>query len=118
MFLLGVFWKKASSKAAQYTLWSGSALGVLVYVSGKADPQLLLSNSPLMVAFYLFCACAALQVVLSYVFPMRHTAESSRLYWESPLAPLRVKGWPGLANYKVLSAVLLGVMAVLYWCFR
>jgi SSS family solute:Na+ symporter len=48
---------------------------------------------------------------------MTHTAESSRLYWESPLAPLRVKGWPGLANYKVLSAVLLGVMAVLYWCF-
>ena len=118
VFLLGVFWKKASSKAAQYTLWLGSALGVLVYVSGKTDPHLLLSNSPLMVAFYLFCVCVLLQVVLSWVFPMQHTAESNRLYWESPLAPLHVKGWPGLANYKVLSAVLLSVMVVLYWFFR
>jgi SSS family solute:Na+ symporter len=49
---------------------------------------------------------------------MQHTAESSRLYWESPLAPLRAKGWPGLANYKVLSGVLMAVMVVLYWFFR
>jgi SSS family solute:Na+ symporter len=119
VFLLGVFWKKASSKAAQYTLWIGSALGAIVYVTGKLYPEGPFSHtSPLMVAFYLFVVCVLLQVVLSYAFPMQHTAESSRLYWESPLAPLRAKGWPGLANYKVLSGVLMAVMVVLYWFFR
>ncbi|MBS0030910.1 sodium:solute symporter [Chitinophaga sp. 22321] len=119
VFLLGVFWKKASALAAQYTLWLGSALGAIVYVIGKVSPEGPLSHIPaLMVAFYLFVVCMLLQVTLSFAFPMQHTPESSRLYWESPLAPLRVKGWPGLANYKVLSGVLLGVMAVLYWYFR
>lgn len=115
VFLLGVFWKKASSLAAQYTLWIGSALGAGVYLIGKLYP---INIPPLMVAFYLFTVCVLLQVILSFAFPMQHTAESGRLYWESPLAPLRVKGWPGLANYKVLSTVLLLVMAVLYWVFR
>lgn len=119
VFLLGVFWKKASAIAAQYTLWIGSALGAVVYFTGKLYPEGLLSHtSPLLVAFYLFVVCVVLQIGLSLAFPMKHTTESSRLYWESPLAPLRAKGWPGLANYKILSGALLGVMAVLYWIFR
>lgn len=115
VFLLGVFWKKASSLAAQYTLWIGSAMGAAVYLTGKLYP---VNIPPLMVAFYLFLVCVVLQVVLSFVFPVQHTAESRGLYWESPLAPLQVKGWPGLANYKVLSVLLLTVMVILYWCFR
>lgn len=115
VFLLGVFWKKASSLAAQYTLWIGSALGAAVYLTSKLYP---VGIPPLMVAFYLFLVCVVLQVVLSFVFPVQHTAESRDLYWESPLAPLRVKGWPGMASYKVLSVLLLMVMVVLYWCFR
>lgn len=115
VFLLGVFWKKASSLAAQYTLWIGSALGAAVYLTSKLYP---VGIPPLMVAFYLFLVCVVLQVVLSFVFPVQHTPESRDLYWESPLAPLRVKGWPGMASYKVLSVLLLMVMVVLYWCFR
>lgn len=115
VFLLGVFWKKASAKAAQYTLWIGSVLGAAMYGYGKFYP---LNIPALLIAFYLFLACVVLQVVLSYIYPVQHTNASSKLSWESPLAPLKAKGWPGLADYRVLSGLLLATMAALYWIFR
>jgi solute:Na+ symporter, SSS family len=118
VFLLGVFWKKASAKSAQYTLWIGSILGAGVFVLNKLMPDSAIGHVPfMMMAFYLFVACVALQVSLSYYFPVQHTAESNTLYWKSPLEPLQDKGWKGIGNYKVLSLLLLAVMVVLYFFF-
>jgi SSS family solute:Na+ symporter len=72
----------------------------------------------MMMAFYLFSACVLMQVVLSYIFPVEHTATSDVLYWKSPLEPLSSKGWNGIGNYKLLSLVLFLIMIVLYWIFR
>lgn len=119
VFLLGVFWKKASAKSAQYTLWLGSLLGVAVFAINKLNPETLIGQIPfMMMAFYLFCACMLMQIGFSYIYPVQHTAESNKLYWKSFWEPLQVKGWSGIGNYKTLSALLLGIMAVLYWAFR
>ena len=119
VFLLGIFWKKASAKSAQYTLWLGSLFGAAVFVLNKVYPSTILGQVPfMMMAFYLFCACVLLQVLLSYIFPVQHTAVSDVLYWKSPLEPLFSKGWNGIGNYKLLSLVLLLMMIVLYWIFR
>ena len=119
VFVLGVFWKKASAKAAQFTLLAGSVLGALVFTLNKVYPATWLAAIPfMMIAFWLFVVCLLLQIVLSYVYPVQHTAQSAVLYWKSPLEPLQHKGWKGLGNYKLLSAVLLAVMAGLYWLFR
>lgn len=119
VFLLGVFWKKASARSAQLTLWIGSLLGAFVYGINKLYPGNPLGEVPfMMMAFYLFCACALLQVTFSYVYPVRHTVESSTLYWKSIREPLQRKGWRGMGNYKILSALLILIMAVLYWVFR
>ncbi|KIA93589.1 sodium:solute symporter [Pedobacter kyungheensis] len=119
VFLLGVFWKKASAKSAQYTLWLGSLLGVAVFAVNKFNPETLIGQIPfMMMAFYLFCACMLMQIGFSYLYPVQHTAESNKLYWKSFWEPLQVKGWSGIGNYKTLSALLLGIMAVLYWAFR
>lgn len=119
VFLLGVFWKKASAKSAQYTLWLGSLLGVAVFAINKLNPETLIGQIPfMMMAFYLFCACMLMQIGFSYLYPVQHTAESNKLYWKSFWEPLQVKGWSGIGNYKTLSALLLGIMAVLYWAFR
>jgi SSS family solute:Na+ symporter len=119
VFLLGIFWKKASAKSAQYTLWLGSLFGAAVFVLNKVYPSTILGQVPfLMMAFYLLCACVFLQVLLSYVFPVEHTPVSDALYWKSPLEPLSSKGWNGISNYKLLSLVLLLMMIVLYWIFR
>lgn len=126
VFLFGVFSGRASAFAAKWTLWLGSALGAVVYAAGKllpaesANPLVhFLTHTPfMMMAFYLFCACSAIMLTLSLVRPHIHTAESAVLYWKTPLEPLRQPGWPGLGNYKFLSALLLAAMAVLYFVFR
>jgi SSS family solute:Na+ symporter len=119
VFLLGVFWGKASAKAAQLTLWIGSLLGAAVYVVTKLNPQSSLASIPfMMMAFYLFCACVIMQVTFSYIYPMQHTIQSRELFWKSFREPLQSKGWKGLGNYKTLSLLLLLVMVVLYTVFR
>ncbi|MBZ4191440.1 sodium:solute symporter [Niabella beijingensis] len=120
VFLLGVFWKKASAKAAQLTLWLGSALGVTVFAVNKLlGPETFIGHIPfMMMAFYLFCACVLMQVVFSYAYPVQHTAQSRNLYWKSVWEPLQSSGWKGIGNYKVLSFLLIALMGVLYWCFR
>ncbi len=119
VFLLGVFWKKASAVSAKYTLWVGSAIGVVVFTISKVQPASIIGSVPfMMMAFYLFCICFVMQVTLSYLFPVQHTQESARLYWKSPWEPLQGTGWPGLANYKFLSILLLLIMGILFWIFR
>ncbi len=110
--------------SAKWTLWLGSLLGAGVYVAGKigteGEPVFdFLQQIPFMMkAFYLLCACVLMQVVFSLIWPAGERERSSKLYWSSPLEPLREKGWPGIGNYKLLSVLLLGGMAVLYYLFR
>jgi SSS family solute:Na+ symporter len=119
VFLLGIFWKKASAKSAQYTLWLGSILGAGVFVMNKIFPDSAIGSIPfMMMAFYLLVACVIMQISLSYYFPVHHTAESNTLYWKSPLEPLQDRGWKGIGNYKVLSVLLLGTMTILYIIFH
>ncbi|WP_316827334.1 sodium:solute symporter [Pedobacter miscanthi] len=120
VFLLGVFWKKASAKSAQYTLLIGSILGVGVFIVNKLyGTETFIGEIPfMMMAFYLFCACVFVQVLFSYLYPVKHTAQSEVLYWKSVWEPLKSKGWNGIGNYKALSALLLLIMAVLYVYFK
>ncbi|HWK05763.1 MAG TPA: sodium:solute symporter [Puia sp.] len=119
VFVLGVFWRRASAKAAQYTLLIGSSLGAGVYTVNKIAPETWLAQIPfMMIAFYLFVVCLLIQITLSWIHPAVHTVQSDALYWKSPLEPLQGKGWKGLGNYKTLSMLLLGVMVALYWIFR
>lgn len=119
VFLLGIFWKKASAIAAQLTLWIGSLMGAIVFIVNKIYPSGIIGQIPFMVmAFYLFCICVLMQVTLSFLYPVQHTTQSSSLYWRSIREPLQSKGWQGIGNYKVLSVLLIGIMSALYWLFR
>lgn len=119
VFLFGVFWGRASGFAAQWTLWLGSALGVLVFALNKLVPTNPLHDIPfMMMAWWLFVACSTIMTALSLAVPHQHTEVSRDLYWKSPLDPLRAPGWPGLADYRVLAGGLLVLMIVLYGIFR
>lgn len=118
VFVLGVFGKRASARAAQITLLAGSMLGALVYTLNKLYPHTAMAAIPfMMMAFYLFAACLLIQVLFSYIYPAQHTETSAKLYWRWPLEPLRDRGWRGLGNYKLLSGILIVVMIILYWSF-
>jgi SSS family solute:Na+ symporter len=123
VFTLGVFWPKASARSAKWTLWTGSSLGFAVYFikvfhMSRGMETFFTQTNFMLMSFYLFLSCITLQVVLSLAMPKRADEDPHRLYWKSPLDPLREKGWPGLGNYKFLGGVLLTVMMVLYWIFR
>jgi SSS family solute:Na+ symporter len=119
VFVLGVFWGKASAPSAKLTLYIGSAVGLLVFVCGKVYPGSFIGQIPfMMMAFYLFCFCLIIQIVLSYVYPVKHTAESALLYWKTPAESLKSPGWTGFGNYKFLSVLLIALMLVLFWLFR
>ncbi|KLT65372.1 sodium:solute symporter [Pedobacter sp. BMA] len=119
VFLLGIFWKGASAASAKITLWFGSALGAVVFTINKLWTDTWFAAIPfMMMAFYLFTFCVLLQIILSYIYPVVHTHESATLYWASWKSPLTAKGWPGLGNYKTLSAILFISMAVLFYLFR
>jgi SSS family solute:Na+ symporter len=119
VFLLGLFWKKASAKGAQLTLWIGSLLGIAVFAISKLNAASVIGKIPfMMMAFYLFVICVVMQIVLSFVYPATVTKENSDLYWRSPLEPLMGKAWKGIGNYKLLSLLLIAIMVFLYWIFK
>ncbi|MDB5121819.1 MAG: sodium solute transporter superfamily [Sphingobacteriales bacterium] len=119
VFVLGVFWKKASAKSAKLTLWIGSALGVIVFAVNKLFPDTIIGHTPfMMMAFYLFCICMLIQVIFSFIYPVQHTSESRLLYWKSPFESLSASGWKGIGNYKTLSVTLFIIMAALFYIFR
>lgn len=126
VFVLGIFWPRASAKSAKLTLWFGSLLGALVFVFGKLGDATALGafidhfteSSFMMTAFYLLCICVIMQVTFSYIWPAGESERNSQLFWKSPLEPLRHKGWSGIGNYKFLAMLLIVIMCVLYWMFR
>ncbi len=136
-FLLGVFWKGASSKGSITTLIVGFVVGLLAFVvslSGKANmaslhplhdglisvlgggsvANTIVNMHWMLASFWLCLFCLALHVVVSLVTPEELTKEKAALVWAHPLDALRSPGWKGIGNYKVLSGLLFGVLVALY----
>jgi len=118
VFLWGVFWRKASGRAAQLTLYAGSAMGFGVFLLDWYKEKTGWNIPSMMATFYLFVICSVLLFVLSAIKPHQHSEESRRLVWDHPLASLREPGWPGVGNYKFLAGLLFAVMVALYAIFR
>ncbi len=116
VFLLGVFWKRASGRSAFITMVAGIALG---FVAFYLDWFRIYQGDFMLIAFWLFLACVAVMVVTTFLFPEPLRAGAATLTWENWLDPVRNNaGGRGLADYRVLSAVILLVFVILYFVFR
>jgi SSS family solute:Na+ symporter len=118
VFLGGVLWKRASAKGAIITLSVGTVLGAIVFLLDWFKESTGWNFSFLLAGFFLFLISASVLIVTSYLYPQIHTAESESLIWKNPLSALRQPGLKGILNYKILSAVLIGLMIILYIIFR
>lgn len=117
VFVWGVFWRKASGAAAEATLAAGSAMGLAVFFLDWFKDKTGWNVPSMMATFYLFLICSALVVVVSLLRPHRHTPESERLVWSSPLEALRGTGARGLGDYRLIAFVLFATMVILYIVF-
>ncbi|MEI9864486.1 MAG: sodium/solute symporter [Limisphaerales bacterium] len=140
VFLLGVFWKRASGKSALITLIAGMGLGALTFVFDFFKTKIVgpgataesIAASPLLnfiynialkdfmlVAFVLLVICIIIMVVTTFAFPEPFKTEARLLVWENWREPLRGEaGGRGLGNYRVLTVVILAVFIALYFIFR
>jgi SSS family solute:Na+ symporter len=128
VFVLGVFWPAASARGAKWTMWLGSLMGAAVFALKNLHswqpatfgwvPAFFTETGFMMMAFYMFVACVAMQVAFTVTLPKLATEDAQKLYWPHPLDGLRSPGWSGIGNYKVLAAIVFAAMAVLYTVFR
>jgi SSS family solute:Na+ symporter len=117
VFVWGIFWRRASAAGALATLSIGSALGLVVFFLDWFKDRTGWNVPSMMATFYLFVICSALLVVVSLFMPHRHTAESERLVWSSPLAAFRGQAGAKKWDYRIFALVLFLVMIALYILF-
>jgi SSS family solute:Na+ symporter len=139
VFLLGVFWKKATGRAALLTLIVGGAIGMILFPLDfwKGPIASFLSGSSpvlagafawfcgnviqdfLLTAFYLLVTCCAIMVTASLVRPEPLKEEARALVWEDWREPLRGEAHGhALGNYRILAGVVLATFVALYISFR
>jgi SSS family solute:Na+ symporter len=116
VFLFGVFWKKASGKAAFITLIAGAILGLVIF---SLDWNGIFVSNFMMTAFYLLVLCCIIMFTASLVFPEPLKEEAKILVWENWKEPLKgeAKGFV-LGNYKILSGVVFITFILLYYILR
>jgi SSS family solute:Na+ symporter len=116
VFLLGVFWKRASGKSAFITLVAGMVLGAVMFV---VDWKGLYKGDFMFTAFVLLIVCLAIMAVCTHVFPEPIKEEARSLIWEDWREPLRGEAHGrGLGNYRLAAAAVLLTFVVLYIAFR
>jgi len=116
VFLLGVFSKRASGKAAFITLIAGSFPGAVTFY---LDWRKIYTGDFMLTEFFLFVACVVLMIVASRIFPEPLKAEAEPLVWEDWREPLRGEAnGRGLGNYRVVTVTVLVAFVGLYLAFR
>jgi SSS family solute:Na+ symporter len=140
VFVLGVFWKKASGKGAFITLVSGAGLGAAVFIldffgkpasrwletSGWQSPHAIFEplryfavTDFMLTSFCLCVICCLVLVAASRLYPEPLKEEARLLVWDNWREPLRGEAHGhGLGNYRVFAAAVIAVFVVLYIRFR
>ncbi len=128
VFVLGIFLPAASAASAKWTMWLGSVIGAVLFTLKTLNtwqpdtfawvPSFVAKTPFMMMAFYMFVACVAMQLALMVIFPKQAGEDAQQLFWPKPLDALKHPGWPGLGNYKVLASIVVLSVFGLYLVFR
>src|SRR5579872_1319221 len=112
VFLLGVFWRRASGKSAFITLVAGTVLGMIAFY---LDWNAIYRGDFMLMAFWLFLACIVIMTVTTFLFPEPLTAEAELLVWNNWRDPLCGQA---SGNYRVVAMCIVLMFAGLYFVFR
>ena len=122
VFLWGIFWRRGTATAALVTLISGFLLGAAAFVAdfpafGYEFITQELGMPFMLQAWWLFVILSLVFVTVSLLTPRPDPARVGQYCWTSPLAVLKEGRLSGWSDPRILSVVLLLVMAVLYTIF-
>ena len=124
VMVLGVFWKRANQQGALTTMISGFAIGILIFclefepISGTRYITYNLGIPLMMQAFWLFVICAVIHMIVSLLTPPPPLEKTKDIAMEKPWHFITKDKLSGFTDPRILSLVLVAVMAVLYIVFR
>ena len=124
VFVWGIFWKRGTGAASVVTIISGFILGALVFMIDFplfGDVKIITENwnIPYMLqAFYLFAILSFIFVIVSLLTPKPSREQIENLTLETPLAFLTKGKVTGISDPRILSAILLGILILLYVIFN
>jgi SSS family solute:Na+ symporter len=124
VFLFGVFWRRGTKEASITTLIFGFVLGATSFVLDLPvfGTEKLISHGlgiPFMMqAWWVFCICSVLYVIVSLLTPAPSPQQVDGLTWENPLAVIFGDKAHTAVAPRVVAGILLATMAVLYYIFR
>ena len=124
VFLFGVFWRRGTKEASIITLITGFLIGALSFVLDLpvfGTEKLIthgLGISFMMQAWWVFCICSVIFVVVSLLTPAPPPEQIEGLTWANPLAVIFGRKLDGVSDPRMVAGLLLATMAVLYYVFR
>ncbi len=124
VFLFGVFWKRGTKEASIITLAAGFLLGAVSFILDLpvvGSEKLIthgLGISFMMQAWWVFCICSVLFVIVSLLTPPPAPEKIDGLTWTNPGAVIFGKKLEAASDPRLVAGLLLATMAVLYFEFR
>jgi SSS family solute:Na+ symporter len=124
VFLWGVLWRRGTKEASLYTLTLGFVLGVIAFILDLpvfGAEKIITSRwgIPFMMqAWWLFCICSILYVLVSLVTPAPAPESVEGLTWSHPLAAVTQERFKGMRDPRLIATVLALTVAILYYIFR
>jgi len=124
VFLFGVFWRRGTKQASIITMITGFTIGAISFVLDLpvfGTEKLItqgLGISFMMQAWWVFCICSLLFVIVSLLTPAPAPEQIEGLTWQNPFAVIFGKKIEGFFDPRIIAAFLIGTMAVLYFIFR
>jgi SSS family solute:Na+ symporter len=123
VFLWGVFFKRGTKEASIITLITGFILGALTFsldftpISGRMMITEGLGIPFMMQAWWLFCICSAVYLIVSYLTPPPDPIIIEKYTWDNPLTIITKGKVTGVGDVRILAGFLLILLVTLYIIF-
>jgi solute:Na+ symporter, SSS family len=124
VFLFGVFWRRGTKEASIVTLIAGFLLGAASFVFDlpvMGTEKIIthrLGISFMMQAWWMFCICSVVFIIVSLLTPAPPPEKIAGLTWKNPLAVAFGEKLHGVFDPRAVAFLLLVTMAGLYYAFR
>jgi SSS family solute:Na+ symporter len=124
VFLFGVFWRRGTKEAALATLIFGFLIGALAFVldlpafGTEKIISYRLGIPFLMQAWWVFCLCSVLYIIVSLMTPPPPPEQIEGLTWKNPIVVIFGDAASTSSTPRLAAGALLATMTVLYYIFR